>query len=180
MKPVILIKFPEATYQVLTDVIVQNRAKYMHEHVSGEYPTIDDATAGTIKLFEDEKEIRDWAVQFMDWSDLVGSAMMISADPDRDITTADWSYADGLSTPGPISAVAIDDVPLGLVLGNMMTRGSLCSFMLAGDSLAIAAIHTSDPEILGAYAKALKQLTEQISPHPHGEAPEPGRIVLAH
>lgn len=176
MKRFILIRFPETTYQVMTDTVVQHRAAYMHEHVTNEYPTLDDAVAGTTKLFEDENEIRDWAVNNMDWNDLASGAMILSTTPDRDFFGAAWSYSDAPSIPDTLNDGVIDDVPVGLILSNMIAKGGMCNVMLMGDNAAFVTI-LADQSVIGAYVSALEQLTEAVA-KPH--VPEQGRIITAH
>lgn len=176
MKRFILIKFPEATYQVLTENVVEHRAAYMHENVACEYPTIEDATAGTIKLFEDESEIRDWAINNMDWSDLASGALILNATPDRDLAAAAWSYSDVVSMPDSIKNGVIDDIPVGLILSNLIANHGMCNVMLTDNNLAFATI-LGDQSVINAYVAALAQLTEALA---NPKVPEPGRIIHAH
>lgn len=182
MKPFIILKFADATYQVITELVVQHRARYMHDHVQSEYPTIEDAVAGTQKLFEDESEIRHWIVNNMEWSDLVSGCLMVDAHPERDLSGADWSFNDKASIPELPQGGVVDDLPLGILLARMLIADSSCDVLTIGDSVAVAAFQGS-PETVQAYIGVVQQLAEQMKKYPNGEKPllikpEPGRILL--
>lgn len=176
MKPFVHIKFDDATYQVVTQVIAEHRAQYMTENVSNEYPSLEDALAATNKLFEVEDEIRHWAVNNMTWSDLACGALMMASHSERRLEDAQWTYAEAPIMPEEPLGKVVDDIPAGLILSRMLTRGEMCHVMTVGPeeapTTALVTIQSADPQVVQAYIAVLHQLTEQIKQFPNGIAPQ--------
>lgn len=173
MKQFCIMNFDDASFQIETMVIAAHRANYMFEHVRDEYPTIEEALAGTVKLFEDEEEIADWAAFNMQWSDLAGQAMMIEAKgPARILSSCPWTFLDEVSAPEPIKPGPVDDVPLGILLSNLIAQGGTCSVIQMGEPSTVAvAVIQGDPEVIAGYVAVLQQFTRHVKAHPDGVMP---------
>lgn len=114
MKPFIQIAFPTGqTFELPAVVIAENRAKAMLAENPGEFADIAAAMQDTVELFDDDYQLKDWALNNMNPDEYMPYARMIRFKaPEADFQAAEWSHHPGQAITGEIDGDNVLKAPL--------------------------------------------------------------------
>ena len=151
-------------YKLPIQPIIDNRAAYYHKDRPEEFPTLESAIEDTKQFFSDTFEIREWALNNMDWDDLLKHMAMIGfVAPEQDFSSAEWKFVDEDPAAFVDPSANIFHMPLELLLGMHAQAGESCTtaaFSWAPDSPPFSAISIMSGEMLPTYIAALESIAE--------------------
>lgn len=157
-------------YELPTEPIAQHRAKAMLELHKDEFADIEAALADTRELFDDSYQIKDWASNNMNWSDLSDAARLIRYTPpgDGDLWfNGEFSYHDHQAMMGELDGATLMKQPVELVLNTMALSQQLCNVTVLngpdGAPYAALALIIGNQPIIGSYVTALQFVGNQIT-----------------
>lgn len=85
----ILVAMPDgATYSVPVEVVAKHHAKHYAYNFGGN--EVKSLLEGTVPLFADEREILEWAVDNMNWSDVDFHAVLVKREANEDDYQDAW------------------------------------------------------------------------------------------
>lgn len=151
-------------YEIPTKVVAENRAKTMLELHPDEFADIAAAELDTDELFEDNGQIRDWALNQMNAPDLMKDARLVRfTPPEPDFQSGDWSYHDTPAIIPQVDAQSVLQMPVEMALSAMAAHRNLCQVAVLNDDAkkpyaAIVLIQGGEA-IVGTYVGALTHLT---------------------
>lgn len=172
MKSLIQIALPTGhTYEIESQVIAENRAKCMLELHPDEFADIDAAMADTVELFDDNYEVRDWALNQMNPDEYMPIARLVRfVPPEIDFQSGDWSYHDAPAMVGELDGDQTMRSPVEAVLAIMAQSGRICNVTVLNDSdnkpFAGVAMFRGGQAVVGAYANALGITTNMLTAKP--------------
>lgn len=158
-------------YEIPVEPIAKNRAQAMLKAHPDEFADIDAAMEDTNGLFADDNwNIKDWAANNMNWSEIVRFAKLVRYTPptDRQWHEGEWSYTDHQALLGELDGSTLMAQPVELVMHTMASAQQLCNVtVLHGDEKqpygAFVMIIGHAP-VLQQYMTALQFVTDRITP----------------
>lgn len=186
MKPFLHVLLPTGhRYEIPTDVIAQSRAAYYHQQFKDtEFPTLEAALEDTQALFEDTREVKDWALNNMSVEDLMQHARLVRYEPpEHDLQAGDWSFHDAPALIPQIDAQTVLSMPLEMAVSAMAAHRNLCQMVTlndaAGEPGALVVLVKGPSVLVAIYTGALQHLTNSLLlPQPAPQATEQSAIVL--
>lgn len=175
MKPYIQIALSTGhVFEIATQVIAENRAKAMQELHKDEFATLDEALADTVELFEDNYQVRDWALNNMNPEDYMPTARLVRfTPPEQDFNSAEWSHHDNRAMMGELDGQQIMRQPVEAVLSTMAMSNQIANVTVLNGSdgapFGAMALFIGNQNVIGAYVTAIQFTTERIL----GDAPAP-------
>lgn len=173
MKPLIHVLLPTGhLYEIQTAVVAQNRAKTMFELHPDEFADMAAAMADTEELFEDNGEIRDWALNNMNTDELMNAARLVRfTPPEPDFQGGDWSYHDALAIIPQLDPQSVLAMPIEMALSAMAAHRNICQVTVLNDAAqkpyAAVVLVQGGEAIVGTYVGALTHLTNTfVRPDP--------------
>lgn len=165
MKPFIRLLLPTGhLYEIAAQAVAENRAAAMLALHPDEFKTLEESMLDTTELFEDNYEVRDWALNNMQQAELLGIARLVRFTmPEIDLQAADWEYHETAAMIPALDQNAILTWPLELTLQAMASHGKLCQLTKLGEPGAEAvllALVQSNPAVVTMYSNALAKITE--------------------
>jgi len=169
MKSLIQIALPTGhVYEVPVAVVASSRAKTMLELHADEFSTIEAAMEDTVELFNDDMgQVRDWALNQMNWTDIEPVARMIRFSPPAiDLQAGEWTYHDHHALTGELDGATVMKSPVELVATVMAESQQLCNVTVLngpdGEPFGAVAVITGAKPIVEAYLTTLRFTGEQI------------------
>lgn len=172
MKPFIQIALTSGqVYEIPTQVIAANRAKVMLDSHKDEFPDLEAAMTDTVELFDDNYEVRDWALNNMNPEDYMPSARMVRfVPPEQDFNTAEWSHHDAPAIVGELDGEQIMRQPLEAVFSTMASANQICSVTVIsgpdGKPFAGVGVFIGSEAIVNTYARGLATVTQHLTAKP--------------
>lgn len=169
MKPFICMALPTGhVYQFPAQIIAENRAKCMQELHPDEFPDLAAAMEDTVGLFEDDYEVRDWALNNMNPDEYMPQAVLVRfTPPERDYNAAEWTHHDAPAIVGEIEGQAVMEYPLEVLVTAMGLSRQLCNISVLngadGKPFAAVAVMVGNEIVLQPYLTSLSRLTDQIA-----------------
>lgn len=182
MKTFIQLAFPTGhLYELPTSVIANNRAACMRGLHAEEFPTPESALEDTTELFEDEYQVKDWALNNMNPDEYMPHARLVRyTPPDKIPADAEWSYHDAPAIIAQLDEATVLDLPVEMTVAAMAAHNRVCQIaVLNGEDgkpqCAIVLIQ-GGPGVVGYYQGALELLTSRLvtppkSPDEAGASP---------
>lgn len=160
-------------YEIPTSVIAANRAAHYHEQFKdSEFPTLESAMQDTEELFEDNFQVKDWALNNMNVDELMKDARLIRfTPPETDFDGGDWSYHDSPAIIPQLDHQSVLAMPVEMALSAMAAHRNICQVAVLNDDqkkpcAAIVLIQGGEA-IVGTYVGALTHLTNTfVQPDP--------------
>lgn len=164
MKPFIRLVLPTGhIYEIAAQFIAENRAASMLELHPDEFKTLQESMLDTTELFEDNYEVRDWALNNMQQAELLAAARLVRFTmPEIDLQAADWEYQETQAIIPALDQNAIMTWPLELTLQAMAAQGKLCQLTklgAPGAEAVLLAVVQSNPAVVEMYSNTLVELT---------------------
>lgn len=174
MKQFIRVLLPTGhLYEIPAQAIAENRAAYYHQAMADEFPTLDAALQDSIALFEDNTEIREWALNNMNVEELMKPARLVRyTQPEQDFAGGDWSFEDAGAIIPQLESQSMLAMPLEMALAAMAAHRNLCQVLTInsadGQPQAAVVVIQGGPAIVGTYVGALTHLTQAYVAPPAG------------
>ena len=156
-------------YEIPVAAVASSRAQAMLELHADEFPTIVEAMGDTVELFNDDMgQVRDWALNNMNWNDLEPVARLVRfTPPDLDLQAGEWTYHDHRAITGELDGATVMKSPVELVATVMMESQQLCNVTVLngadGEPFGAVAVIIGSKQIVGAYLNTLKFTGDQIT-----------------
>lgn len=163
-------------YEIPVAAVAENRAKTMQELHPDEFANIEAAMADTVELFKDSLyDIKDWASNNMNWSDLEPHARLIRfTPPETQFHEGEWTYHDHRAITGEMDGASIMQSPLEATVATMIEAQQLCNVTVLnaedGKPFGAVAVIVGPPQVVSAYINTLKFTGDQLTA---GAAPVP-------
>lgn len=156
-------------YEIPVAAIAANRAQTMLAMHSDEFKTIEEAMADTVELFKDSLyDIKDWATNNMNWSDLETHTRLIRFNPPAFdfVNDGEWTYHDHRAMNGELDAATIMKSPVEFVASTMAEARQICGVTVLnneqGESFGAIAMIIGEPEVIKVFVSTLTYTAEQI------------------
>jgi len=156
------------TYELPVAAVASSRAQAMLDLHPDEFDTIVEAMADTVELFKDDLgQVRDWALNNMQWTDLEPVARLIRfAPPELDMQAGEWSYHDHRALTGELDGATVMKSPVELVATVMAESEQLCNVTVLnsvdGEPFGAVAVIMGGKQIVTAYLNTLRFTGDQI------------------
>lgn len=151
-------------YKLPIQPIIDNRAAYYHNNRQDEFPTMESAVEDTKQLFSDTFEIREWALNNMDWNQLRQHMAMIGfVAPEQVFDSAEWEFVGEDPAAKMDPAANIFQMPIELLLGLHVQANESCTtaaFSWKPEEPPFAALCIMSGEPLPVYISALEAIAE--------------------
>ena len=169
MKPFINVKFTSGhVYEVPTEAVAADYASHLLKTLPEQYPTLDDALKEARENFADDHEVKEWALNNMNWEDLAPHARAIRFEP----AAKDWGEADLFMSTEPAKIPSLNgstsllDMTVEMALASICQSKDVCHVSLIGDggrpALALAVIQGGET-VVNFYVGGLQSLTDALS-----------------
>lgn len=156
-------------FEVPTNVIAAHRASAMKNLHGDEFPTIEDAMRDSVELFDDEMQIRDWALNQMNWQgDLQPHARLVRYIPaPLDMNQTEWSHHDVQALVGDLAQDTVLQTPMWTLVSLLAAKHqALSAYTMPdqhGQPYAMVAIAQGGPGIVGFILGLLQQAANHIA-----------------
>lgn len=165
-------------YEIPTATIAANRAAFYHAQISVEFPTLEDAQKDTEELFEDNTEVRDWAINNMNVPELMKDARLVRfTPPEMDFAAGDWSFHEHAAMIPQLESQTMLAQPLEMSVSAMAAHNNLCQILIlnddGGEPAAAVVLVRGPAAIVGTYVGALQHLTNVVTQVPADQAANP-------
>lgn len=154
-------------YEIPTAVVAENRAKAMLELHPDEFPDLAASMADSEELFEDNGQVRDWALNNMNVPELMKHARLVRYEPpEADFDGGDWSYHDAPALIPQLDAASVLGMPMEMAVSAMAVHRNLCQMVTLnnddGTPGALVVLVQGPPALVGTYIGALQHLTTAL------------------
>lgn len=165
MKQFIHVSMPTGhVYEIPTRVIAEHRAAYYHKDFPEEFPSLEVALKDTEELFGDPMQIREWALNEMDWAEVKKRARLIRFTPPvNNWDEAEWSFHDVQPPISDIDEETLLEMPIEMVIASMAAAGQLAHVAVMHDAtkepFGMLALVQGQTPIVGLYINAMQAAT---------------------